>query len=108
MAVKSHMSQVNDVNVEVEAAAVAEDVEEDDVAEDVEEAVELELFSRSSQRFLCFLQAPVLHVHFITHARTSTRTACVLCSQPRTGTTTAKTLFSKTVLFSLLLKFQKK
>ena len=97
MAVKSHMSQVNDVNVEVEAAAVEVDVVEDDVAEDVEEAVELELFSRSSQRFLCFLQAPVLHVHFITRVLgLRTRVACVLCSQPRTGTTTAKTLFSKT------------
>ena len=55
------MSQVKDVNVGVEAAAVAVE----GVA-DMEEAVELELCSRFSQRFLCYLQAPVLHVHFIT------------------------------------------
>ena len=37
-----------------------------------------------------------------------TRVACVLCSQPRTGTTTAKTLFSKTGPFFSEFRMKKK
>ena len=56
MALKSHMSHAKDVNFDDDGNANDDDDKEE------EEEEEEEVF-RSCQRFLCFLQLPLLHVH---------------------------------------------